>query len=584
MRKFRGDPLGHGYIKKILPFYGVLKNPGFWGVFKGEQMAKKLKVAFLGGTGEIGKNMTVLEYGEDIIVVDCGMSFPSADETPGIDFIIPDYKYLKDNKDRVKAVFITHGHEDHIGGLPYFLADVKVPVYGSPLALGIVRNKLNEAKINDVQLVGVKDGQVVEAGKFSIEFVRVTHSIAGSYALSITTPKGVIFMTGDFKIDHTPIDGKTTDLARIAEIGKKGVLLLMMDSTNVERDGYSMSEMNVFRALEYQFSINKDRRIIVATFASNVHRVQQIINCALRNNRKIVFSGRSLKNIVEIARTLGELKFNDDDIVDIEKTNKIPYDKICIIATGTQGEPSSALTRMSNDDFKKVSISDLDCVILSSSPIPGNEKLIYNVINNLCKKGARVVYKSLAEVHASGHACREELKLMFRLINPAYFIPVHGEFRHLKLNKELAVELGMKPANVYLPTQGDMVEVDKSGLRKGQSIPSGNLLLDGAMAVENEFLIRDRKQIGEDGILIAIVDRTRNDEGEYDKPIIITRGINVKEEYKEELAGDLLVDMNNGLFEEMDAAGAKQLLRKMLAKKLFNKLKRRPMVMPIIME
>lgn len=547
-------------------------------------MAKKLKIAFLGGTGEIGKNMTVLEYGDDIIVVDCGMSFPTSDETPGIDFIIPDYRYLKENIDRVKAVFITHGHEDHIGGMPYFLKDINVPVYGSGLALGIIRNKLNEAKVDNVKLNAIKDGQVIEAGKFWVEFVRVTHSVAGSYALSITTPKGVVFMTGDFKIDHTPIDGKTTNLTRIAEIGAKGVMLLMMDSTNVEREGYSMSEMNVSRALEQQFAQNKDKRIIVATFSSNVHRVQQIINSAVKNNRKVAFSGRSLLNIVEIARTLGELKFNDEDIVDVDKIGKIPYDRLCIISTGTQGEPMSALTRMSNDDFKKVTINELDCVLLSSSPIPGNEKLIYNVINNLCKKGANVVYRALAEIHASGHACREELKLMFRLINPEYFIPVHGEFRHLKLNKELAVELGIKAANVFLPEQGDVVEIDKSGIRKSDTIASGNLMLDGAVAVENEFLIRDRKQIGEDGFLIAIVNKSRNENGEYDKPIIITRGINVKEEYKEELGGELLIDMNRGIIEELDATGAKQLLRKTLAKKLFNKLKKRPMVIPIIME
>lgn len=547
-------------------------------------MARKLRIAFLGGIGEIGKNMTVLEYGEDIIVVDCGMSFPTMDETPGIDFIIPDYKYLKGKEDKVRGIFITHGHEDHIGGLPYFLKDIKTPVYGSNLALGIVRHKLSEAKVSGVKLNTVKDGQVIEAGKFKVEFVRVTHSTVGSYALSITTPKGVVFMTGDFKIDHTPTDGKTTNLTRIAEIGAKGVLLLMMDSTNVEREGYSMSELSVCRALEQQFVQNKDKRIIVATFASNVHRVQQIINCAVKNNRKVAFSGRSLINIVEIAKTLGELKFNDNDIVEVDEMGKIPYDRICIISTGTQGEPMSALTRMSNDDFKKVTISELDCVLLSSSPIPGNEKMIYNVINNLCKKGANVVYRALAEIHASGHACREELKLIFRLINPAYFIPVHGEYRHLKLNKELAMELGMKPANVFLPEQGCIIEVDRSGINKGEGIPFGNLMLDGAAAVENEFLIRDRKQIGEDGFLIAIVDKTRNENGEFDKPIIITRGINVKEEYKEDIGSDLLADMNNGILEDMDASHAKQLLRKIIAKKLFNKLKKRPMVIPIILE
>jgi ribonuclease J len=547
-------------------------------------MAKKLKIGFLGGTGEIGKNMTILEYGEDIIVVDCGMSFPSSDETPGIDFIIPDYKYLKDNQEKVRAVFITHGHEDHIGGLPYLLKDIKVPVYGSNLAMGIVRHKLSEAKVKDAKLNTVTDGHIAQAGRFSVEFVRVTHSTCGSFALSITTPKGVVFMTGDFKIDHTPTDGRPTNLTRIAQIGQKGVMLLMMDSTNAERPGYSMSELSVYKALEQQFAINKNKRIIVATFASNVHRVQQIINCAVKNNRKVAFSGRSLINISEIAKTLGELKYNDDDVVDIDKIGKIPYDRLCIISTGTQGEPMSALTRMSNGDFKKVVINDLDCVLLSSSPIPGNEKSIYNVINNLCKKGANVVYRQLDEIHASGHACQEELKLIFRLINPDYFIPVHGEYRHLKINKELAIELGVKSANVFLPEIGCLIEVDKNGIKKGNNIPSGNLMLDGAVAVENEFLLRDRKQIGEDGFLIGIIDKTRNENGEYDKPIIITRGINVKEEYKEDLGGELLIDMNKGLLDDLDTQNSKQLIRKILAKKLFTKLKKRPMVIPIILE
>ncbi|NLL55868.1 MAG: ribonuclease J [Clostridiales bacterium] len=547
-------------------------------------MSRKLKIGFLGGTDEIGKNMTIFECGQDIIVIDCGMGFPSNDETPGIDFIIPDYQYLKDNQDRVRAVFITHGHEDHIGGLPYLLKDINVPVYGSSLALGIIQQKLSEAMVTGVQLNAVSDRQEIEVGRFKVEFVRVTHSTAGSYALCITTPKGVVFMTGDFKIDHTPTDGVPTDLARIAEIGKKGVLLLMMDSTNVERQGYSMSEASVCKALEQQFAMNKDKRIIVATFASNVHRVQQIINCAVKNGRKVAFVGRSLINISEIAKTLGELKYNDDDIIDIDKFGKIPHDRLCIISTGTQGEPMSALTRMSTGKFRNITISEQDCVLLSSSPIPGNEKLIYNVINNLCKKGANVVYRALDEIHASGHAFQEELKLMFRLINPTYFIPVHGEYRHLKLHKELVVELGMKPANVFLPEQGFLIEVEKSGIKKGQAIPYGKLMLDGAVAVENEFLLRDRKQIGEDGFLIAIVDRTPNEDGLYNKPIIITRGINVTEEYKEDLGEELLLDMNGGLVDDIDGPTAKQILRKLLAKKLFAKLKKRPMVLPIILD
>ena len=547
-------------------------------------MAKRIKIGFLGGIGEIGKNMTFIEYGDDIIVVDAGLSFPNPEETPGIDYVIPDYTYLKNNAQRVRALFITHGHEDHIGAIPFFLKDVDVPVYGSPLALGLLNNKLGEAKIRSAKLRAVKDRETVNAGKFTVEFVRVTHSIAGSYALSITTPKGVIFMTGDFKIDHTPIDGNRTDLARISEIGSKGVLLLMMDSTNVERSGYSMSERNVYKALEFQFDQNRDKRIIVATFASNIHRVQQIIDCAVRHNRKIAFSGRSMIKIAEIAKQLGELSYEEEKVVDIEKINKIPYDRLCIISTGTQGEPMSALTRMSNDDFKKVTISDLDTVILSSSPIPGNERLIYNVINKLCQKGATVVYQALSEIHVSGHACKEELKLMFSLLRPKYFMPVHGEYRHLKMHKDLAVTMGIPEANIVIPELGNVIEADKSGLRKGNNVPAGSTMLDGSIMAENsEMLLRDRKLLGVDGFLIAIVSIEFDDDNQPIAPIIITRGINVNEAFSEELKDDITAELVRGTFNEMDLNGSKQFLRKMLAKKLQAKLKKRPMIIPIIM-
>lgn len=547
-------------------------------------MAKRIKIGFLGGIGEIGKNMTFIEYGDDIIVVDAGLSFPNPEETPGIDYVIPDYTYLKNNAQRVRALFITHGHEDHIGAIPFFLKDVDVPVYGSPLALGLLNNKLSEAKIRSAKLRAVKDRETVNAGKFTVEFVRVTHSIAGSYALSITTPKGVIFMTGDFKIDHTPIDGNRTDLARISEIGSKGVLLLMMDSTNVERSGYSMSERNVYKALEFQFDQNRDKRIIVATFASNIHRVQQIIDCAVRHNRKIAFSGRSMIKIAEIAKQLGELTYEEEKVVDIEKINKIPYDRLCIISTGTQGEPMSALTRMSNDDFKKVTISNLDTVILSSSPIPGNERLIYNVINKLCQKGATVVYQALSEIHVSGHACKEELKLMFSLLRPKYFMPVHGEYRHLKMHKDLAVTMGIPEANIVIPELGNVIEADKSGLRKGNNVPAGSTMLDGSIMAENsEMLLRDRKLLGVDGFLIAIVSIEFDDDNQPIAPIIITRGINVNEAFSEELKDDITAELVRGTFNEMDLNGSKQFLRKMLAKKLQAKLKKRPMIIPIIM-
>ncbi len=546
-------------------------------------MAKRVKIAFLGGIGEIGKNMTVIEYGEDIIVVDAGLSFPNLEETPGIDYVIPDYTYLKSNASKVRGVFITHGHEDHIGALQFFLKDINVPVYGSKLALGILNSKLIEAKFKNAKLIAVEDRQVITAGKFSVEFVRMTHSIAGSYAMSITTPKGVIFMTGDFKIDHTPIDGKPTDLARISEIGTKGVLLLMMDSTNVEKSGYSMSEKSVYKALSAQFDLNKDKRIIVATFASNVHRVQQIIDCAVKHNRRVAFSGRSMIKIVEIAKTLGELKVDDDMVVELDKVNKIPYDRICIISTGTQGEPMSALTRMSNDEFKKVTINELDTVMLSSSPIPGNERMIYNVINNLCRKGVNVVYQALSEIHTSGHACTEELKLMMSLLKPTYFVPVHGEFRHLKLHKDLALEMGIPESNIMLPALGCTIEVDKTGLRRGNNVPSGNFMLDGCSVAENsEMLLRDRKLLGVDGIIIAIVSLNSDIDGEVMQPIIICRGINVNEAYNEELRNDVLLEINAGSLRDMEISEAKKYLRKIIGKKLESKLKKRPMVIPIV--
>ncbi|MFW5780439.1 MAG: ribonuclease J, partial [Bacillota bacterium] len=402
-------------------------------------MAKKqnkLKVIFLGGVGEIGKNMTLLEYGDHILVIDAGMSFPT-EQMPGIDYVIPDYNYLTQNKEKVCGIIVTHGHEDHIGALPFLLKEINVPIYGSNLALALLQHKLDEAKIKNIKTNIVSDSDTINSGCFNVEFIQVNHSIAGAYALSIKTPKGTILFSGDFKIDHTPIDKKPINLTRMAEIGKKGVLLLMMDSTNVERDGFSMSEINVYRNLDDIFSDNIGKRIIVATFASNIHRVQQIINCALKHNRKVAFSGRSMIKIAEIAHSLGELKYPSDKIVDISKIDKIPYDKLCIVSTGTQGEPMSALTRMSQNEFKKVVISEKDTVILSASAIPGNEKLVYNVINNLYKMGADVIYQSLSDVHVSGHACKEELKIMFSLIKPKFFMPIHGEYRHLKQHVQL---------------------------------------------------------------------------------------------------------------------------------------------------
>ncbi len=544
-------------------------------------MAKKLKISFLGGVGEIGKNMTAIEYGDDMIIVDAGLTFPDTEDTPGVEAVIPDYSYVKANAGKVKGIFITHGHEDHIGALPYVLRDVKAPIYGSNLALGLLDSKLEESKIKNVKLNTVTDRQVVRAGAFSVEFIRVTHSIAGSYALSITTPRGVIFVTGDFKIDHTPIDGKCTDLTRIAEIGNKGVLLLMMDSTNVERNGYSMSERNVFKALDAQFATNEGKRMIVATFASNIHRVQQIINCAIAHNRRVAFSGRSMIKIAEIAKTLGELKYPDDAVVDIEKISKVPYDRLCIICTGTQGEPMSALTRMSNDDFKKVKINDLDCVLFSSSAIPGNEKMIYNVINKLSKHGASVVYNALSEIHVSGHACKEELKLMFSLVKPKYFVPMHGEYRHLMQHKELALEMGIGDANVFIPAIGNCIEIEKKGFKRAQDVPSGRLFVDkNNLLSDSEELMRERKAMAEDGCVVVLAKITLTD-GFATEPIIITRGIDLGDKLAQEIKNDIASAVASGDMEEAGADEAKNRIKKSVSKKLQKRLGRKPVVVAV---
>lgn len=547
-------------------------------------MAKKLKISFLGGVGEIGKNMTCLEYGEDMIIVDTGLTFPDLEDTPGVEAVIPDYTYVKENASRVKGIFITHGHEDHIGGLPYLLSDVKAPVYGSALSLGLLDSKLEERKLRNVRMNTVTDRQVVKAGVFSVEFVRVTHSIAGSYALSVTTPKGVVFMTGDFKIDHTPIDGKCTDLARISEIGQKGVLLLMMDSTNVERNGYSMSEKKVFSALNAQFEANVGKRIIVATFASNIHRVQQIINCAVMHNRKVAFAGRSMIKIAEIAKTLGELKYSDETVVDIDKISKVPYDRLCVICTGTQGEPMSALTRMANDDFKKVKISELDTVLFSASAIPGNEKSIYNVINKLSKHGADVVYSALSEIHVSGHACKEELKLMFNLIKPKYFIPMHGEYRHLMQHKDLALEMGVGDANILLPEIGYSIEVDKSGFKRAQDVPSGRLFVDKAnLLSDDESLMSERKIMAMDGCVMMIVKITLT-KGAVTEPIIITRGIDLGDKIEEELKNDVMSMVASGEPESVGAQEAQARIKKSVTKKLQKRLARKPIIIVVAEE
>lgn len=547
-------------------------------------MKNKLKIIFLGGIGEIGKNMTVLEYGNDIIIVDAGMSFPN-EELPGIDYIIPDITYLKENKNKIKAIFLTHGHEDHIGSLAYVLKEINVPVYGTKLTLMLAENKLREHKINDAQLNCVKSGASVQAGCFSVEFISVCHSIADSVAFAISTPVGLIFMTGDYKLDYTPIGNDFTDLPRMAQLGQKGVLLMLADSTNIERDGYTMSEKTVGANFEELFALNSERRIIVATFASNVHRLQQILDVSKKYNRKVAFSGRSMLNVVGAATKIGALKYETSNVVDIDKISNVADKNLTIISTGSQGEPMSVLTRMAAGSFKQVEIGVNDTIIISASPIPGNERMIYSVINNLYKKGAEVIYSLLEKVHVSGHACKEESKLIHTLIKPKFFIPVHGEYRHLIQHKNLAMSLGQKERNILISEIGNIVEVDKNSIKKKGTVPSGSLLVDG-LGIEDidSIVLRDRKHISEDGIIVAVIG-INEDNGEITAgPEIISRGFMSKEpdNFNENIKNVVLNTLRGLELKTMPRTEIQSTVRKDLRRFIYKKAKSSPMILPFI--
>ncbi len=543
-----------------------------------------LKVRFLGGVGEIGKNMTALEYGKDIIVIDAGLTFPSA-EMPGIDQVIPDITYLMQNRDRVRGIFLTHGHEDHIGGLPYVLKDLNVPVYGTKLTLMLCEHKLKEQRVNGYKLNCVSPGSVIKAGCFQVEFIHVNHSIPGSCALSISTPVGIVFHSGDFKIDMTPISGQMTDIPRISEIGKKGVTLLLCESTNVEQDGYTMSEMVVGETLDGLFRDNARRRIIVATFATNVHRLQQIVNLAEKHKRKIAFSGRSMLNVVDAATKVGEISIPENMVVDIEKIKYVADKDLVIVSTGSQGEPMSALTRMAAGDYNQVQVGSNDTIIISASPIPGNEKSIYQVINNLYRKGAEVVYKSIAKIHVSGHACQEELKILHTLLNPRFFIPVHGEYRHLKKHCRLAKATGMKEANMLIADIGDTVEVTARSMKKGERFQSGSRYIDGLSIDDTETVVRDRKRLAEDGLIVAVC-CVSEDTGEIvSDPDIINKGSILTDAQVKE-AKNILAKTLNGF--DMKASADKSEVRNAIRKNLRNyimrKTKKNPMILPVITE
>lgn len=549
---------------------------------KGEN-GKQLKIRFLGGVGEIGKNMTALEYGKDIIVIDAGLTFPG-ENMPGVDLVIPDITYLTQNKSRVRGIVITHGHEDHIGGIPYILRDLNVPVYGTKLTLTLIENKLKEQRINDASLNCIKPGSVIKLGCFSVEFINVNHSIAGAVALAITTPAGLVFHSGDFKIDYTPVNGETTDLTRIAELGKKGVLLLMADSTNIEIEGNTMSESVVKDTLDHVFADNLKRRIIIATFASNVHRLQQILDLAVKYKRKVAFSGRSMINIADAAAKIGELKIPDKLIVDVEKCKNYKDDEIVIVSTGTQGEPMSALTRMASGEFNKVTIGGNDTVVISASVIPGNEKMIYGVINNLYRLGAEVIYESLEPIHVSGHACRGELRILHSLIKPRFFIPVHGEYRHLKKHAQLAQSLGMRESNTLIADIGDTVLIDGKDMKFGEKFPSGSRFVDGVgIDGADSFVLRDRIHLSEDGLVVAVV-AVDEYSAKLSSVEIIGKGLVLSDEMVNEAKANLLNTLNQTDMRKVrDEAELSAIIRRSLKNYLFKVTKKNPMLVPVVM-
>lgn len=550
---------------------------------------KKLRIIPIGGLDEIGKNLTAFEYSNEIIIVDCGMAFPD-DDMPGVDMVINDITYLVNNRQKIKGIFLTHGHEDHIGGLPYFLKEINVPVYGTKLTLGLVEHKLKEHNLlTSVKLVRTRPGQVVEGGKyFTVEFITTNHSIADSVALAIKTPVGTVVHMGDFKIDSTPIVGDVIDLARLGELGKEGVLALMSDSTNVERPGYAMSEKSVGQKFENIFK-NCDKRIIVATFASNVHRVQQIIDAAAKNRRKVAVSGRSMENIVEISILLGYMKVPEGVLINLDSIKKYRPNEVVIITTGSQGEPMSALTRMAFSDHRKVEVTKDDLIIISASPIPGNEKAVSNVINELFKIGAEVIYKSLMDVHVSGHACQEELKLIMSLVKPKYFIPVHGEHRHLILHNRLAEEMGIPQQNAFVLSNGSVLELDYENAKITGNVQAGQVLVDGlGVGDVGNIVLRDRKHLAQDGLII-IVTTIDNEKREIaSKPDVISRGFVYVREAEQLIEGIKQVSteaVESSLARRnVDWAMMKNNIKASVARYIYDRTKRNPMILPIIEE
>lgn len=548
---------------------------------------ENLKIMFLGGVDEIGKNMTVIEYGEDIIVIDSGLGFPD-ESMPGIDIVVPDITYLTMNKDRVRGIFLTHGHEDHIGSLPYVLDEIKAPIYGSRLTLALVESKMKEFRNVEYSATSIKNGSVITAGCFKVEFISVTHSIPGAMAMAITTPVGIVMHTGDFKVDLTPIGEDRINLSRIAEIGKKGVLLLMCESTNAERRGFSMSERTVGKTFDDLFNELRDKRIFIATFSSNVHRLQQVLDISKRYNRKIAFTGRSMVNVIDTALKIGELKGDKENFIEFDKIDKYEDKELIILTTGSQGEAMSAMTRMASDNFPKISLDENDAIIFSASPIPGNEKSINTVINNLYRKGCTVIYNELADVHVSGHAYQEELKLMHSLVRPKFFIPVHGEYRHMVTHKRLAMDMGLEERNIIIPELGMQVDVNRNFFRATGTVPAGERLIDGTGFGDLEsVVIRDRKLLSEEGLCIVIINKYSRGEEMFGSPTLISRGFIYQDE-----ANDVITEAKEVIAKglanldakSMDNNELKMSIKKIASNFFFKKTKRKPMIISIINE
>lgn len=554
-----------------------------------ESKRATVKIIPLGGLNEIGKNMTVFECSNDMFILDCGLSFPDA-EMPGVDIVIPDFAYVERNRDKIRGIVITHGHEDHIGGLVYLLKKVNVPVYATRLTIGLIEGKLKEQGLHGkVKLNVVEPRKTVKMGCMAVEFIKVNHSIPDSVGMAVHTPAGIIIHTGDFKIDYTPIDGKIIDLARFGELGNKGVIALMSESTNAERSGYTHSEKTVGESFDKLFRQAEGKRIIIATFSSNIHRVQQIINSAVKYGRKVAVFGRSMINVINIATELGYLDIPDNTLIDIELMDNYNSEEIVLITTGSQGEPMSALTRMAMNDHRKVNITPMDFIIISAKPIPGNEKYVTRVVNELMKSGAEVIYEDMYEVHVSGHACQEELKLMIALTKPKFFIPVHGEYKHLKKHSELALQMGIPQENILIADIGNVIETDGNRMSIVSQVPAGRTLVDGlGVGDVGSIVLRDRKHLAQDGIIIVVIGLNRNTNRISAGPDIISRGfVYVRE--SEELMKDAkkcLTDILNrcSSAELREWNFLKNKMRDDLSDFIYEKTKRSPMILPIIME